>query len=65
MYSKTLSRFAAAALAIIAAAPTSAAGFIGDAVTIKRIQGGTAVFKSVSTNVGAGSSIPITSSTST
>jgi hypothetical protein len=54
MKSKTLSRVVIAALTIIAATPASAASFIGDAVTIKRVQGGTDVFKSVSTNVGAG-----------
>lgn len=45
--------FAAAAAMLSAAAPASAASFIGDAVTIKRIQG-TTVFNTVSTNVGAG-----------
>ena len=44
--------FAAAAALLSAAAPASAASFIGDAVTIKRIQSGN-VFRTVSTNVGA------------
>jgi hypothetical protein len=51
---KTLSRCDVAALAIVTVTPISAASFLRDAVTIKRIQGGTTVFKSASTNVGAG-----------
>ena len=49
---KTLACAAAAALATISA-PASAASFIGDNVTIKRVQGGN-VFSSVSTIVGDG-----------
>ena len=50
---RTLACAAAAALACLAA-PASAASFIGDNVTIKRVQGGTLVFKTVDTTVGAG-----------
>jgi hypothetical protein len=53
MIAKKLACVAAAALATAAAAPASAATFIGDNVTIKRIQGGTNVFKTVNTTVGA------------
>jgi hypothetical protein len=51
---KTLFYVAVPAMAFLAGTPASAASFLGDAVTIKRIQGGTTVFKSVSTNVGEG-----------
>ncbi len=49
---RTFACAAAAALACIAA-PASAAGFIGDAVTIKRIQNGS-VFRAVDAVVGTG-----------
>lgn len=52
MITRILTCVAAAALAT-AAAPASAASFIGDAVTIKRIQGSTTV-KTVSGFVGVG-----------
>ena len=49
-----LAGVAAAALALGAAAPASAASFIGDDVVIKRVQGGSTVFKMVNTSVGDG-----------
>jgi len=52
MIVRKLACAAAAALAGIAA-PASAATFIGDAVVIKRVQGGNFVFKTVTTTVGA------------
>jgi hypothetical protein len=53
MFVKKLACVAAAALATVTAAPASAATFIGDNVTIKRLQGGNSVFKTVTTTVGA------------
>ena len=50
---RKLACVAAAALATFAA-PASAASFIGDNVTIRRVQGGTVIFKTVSTTVGDG-----------
>ena len=53
MFVTTLACVAAAALATATAAPVSAATFIGDNVTIKRIQGANTI-KTVTTTVGSG-----------